>query len=343
MSYPHSIVVDIDDCVSFTINRDFENARANEALIQKLNELYDLGWDVYYITARGSLSCTTREEAKLKYYSQIEEWLKKHNCKYTELSFDKKLASYYIDDKAYKPEEFLNLTFEQFKGGLSGAVTELRDNKVYKTAENTAQTVKWYSVAKTFFKVPKIYSVIGKTICMEYLNEDDDGFNVFDVIDKVINREKTIPSISNASFDSYIERCKVHLENIVDIASEDKDGILSLFKTHAKEFESKRSFSHGDLTVDNILFVCGNVYLIDPNFDDNLFSSYILDIGKLLHSFNRYDRRLEYDTLLNNYSQMKTLCLLSELSHWIRIYKYADKQLKGKTVERIIELYGLLR
>ena len=173
MSYPHSIVVDIDYCISFTLNRDFSNAVTNNPLIEKLNWLYDLGWDIYYVTARGSLSCKTREEANIKYKDQIDTWLNKNGCKYTELSFDKKLASYYIDDKGYKPEDFLKLEFKQFSTGLSGALTELRDNKIYKTAENTADAVKWYEAAKAFFNTPKIYSVIGNTICLEYLNQID--------------------------------------------------------------------------------------------------------------------------------------------------------------------------
>ena len=58
------LVVDIDDTISFTINRDFENATPNVALIKKLNELFDNGVEIYYVTARGSLSCGSREEAK---------------------------------------------------------------------------------------------------------------------------------------------------------------------------------------------------------------------------------------------------------------------------------------
>lgn len=342
MAYPHSIVVDIDDCVSFTTNRDFENATANDALIKKLNELFDLGWDIYYVTARGSLSCKTREEAKKKYQAQIEAWLSKHGCKYTELSFDKKLASYYIDDKAYKPDEFLNLKFEQFNSGLSGALTELRDNKVYKTATNTAQVVKWYSIAKSFFNVPQIHSVIGNTICMEYLEDNKQSFNVFDVIDNVINREKIIPSMSSANFDSYIKRCETHLEQISEL-SDVKDDILNLCKKFAAVFDCNRSFSHGDLTIDNIIYKNDKLYLIDPNYSDDLYSSYILDIGKLLHSFNRYNRTLEYNTLLNYYADIKNECLLAELSHWIRIYKYANEELRKITVNKIKELYGLLR
>lgn len=341
MSYPHSIVVDIDDCVSFTTNRDFDNATANTPLIEKLNDLYDQGWDVYYVTARGSLSCKTREEAKLKYKTRIEAWLNKHGCKYTELSFDKKLASYYIDDKAYKPDEFLDLQFKQFTTGLSGALTELRDNKVYKTANNTMRSIEWYSTAKSFFNVPQIYSVIGETICMEYIVDNQQEFNIFNIIEKIINREKLMPSLSAATFDSYIKRCEKHLSNIE--AVDNKNDIVDLFKKYASQFEKYVSFSHGDLTVDNILCNNNKIYLIDPNFSPDLFSSYVLDIGKLLHSFRRYNRMFEYKTLLNYFDSINDLCILAELSHWIRLYKYADDELKQITVNAINELYGLFR
>ena len=43
MSYPKSICVDIDDTISFTLNRDWENAKPNIPLIEKLNKLYDEG------------------------------------------------------------------------------------------------------------------------------------------------------------------------------------------------------------------------------------------------------------------------------------------------------------
>lgn len=343
MAYPHSIVVDIDDCISFTTNRDFANAIANEQLISKLNALFDSGWDVYYVTARGSLSCKTREEAKQKYQAQIETWLAKHGCKYTELSFDKKLASYYIDDKAYKPEEFIDLQFKKFNTGLSGAETELRDNKVYKTANNTQQTVKWYSVASKFFNTPKIYSVIGNTICMEYLCNDETQFNIFTVIDTIINREKYIPSISTANFDSYITRCNTHLTNIDELDERFKNELLDTFTCYKSEFDSNITFCHGDLTIDNILCNDSKLYLIDPNYSDDLYSSYILDIGKLLHSLNRYNRAIEYNTLLNYYADLRELCLIAEISHWIRLYKYANTTLRTLTIDKIKEVYGQLR
>ena len=115
-NYPKSIVVDIDDTLSFTLNRDWEHAEPNQPLIDKLNKLYDDGWDIFIVTARGNLSCSNREEAENKYRPIIEKWMKEHNVKYTDISFQKILASYYIDDKGIKPDDFLDLNIEELKG-----------------------------------------------------------------------------------------------------------------------------------------------------------------------------------------------------------------------------------
>ena len=101
------IVCDFDDTISFATDRDWANAKPNLPLIEKLNGLYDNGWDISILTARGNLSCDSREEAIATYRNEMEDWLKRHNVKYTTLSFNKPYAEYYIDDKAIRPEEFI--------------------------------------------------------------------------------------------------------------------------------------------------------------------------------------------------------------------------------------------
>ena len=99
MSSHKRIVLDFDDTLAFTSNRDWDNAKPNVALIEKCNELYNQGWTIDIYTARGSISCRSREEAADKYGPQIESWLLKNHVKYHALSFNKPLAAYYIDDK----------------------------------------------------------------------------------------------------------------------------------------------------------------------------------------------------------------------------------------------------
>jgi hypothetical protein len=91
---PHKrIVLDFDDTLAFTSNRDWDNAKPNVALIEKCNELYNQGWTIDIYTARGSISCRSREEAADKYGPQIESWLQKNNVKYHALSFNNTLTT----------------------------------------------------------------------------------------------------------------------------------------------------------------------------------------------------------------------------------------------------------
>ena len=62
-----TFVIDIDDTISTTINRDFVNSIPNIEVINKINSLYDNGWTIILFTARGAKSCKTLEERYLKY------------------------------------------------------------------------------------------------------------------------------------------------------------------------------------------------------------------------------------------------------------------------------------
>ena len=103
-----TFVLDMDDTISFTINRDFENSIPNQPVIDKINELYDKGWKIIISTARGAKSCPTLQDREIKYRGVTEAWLNTHNVKYHEVLFGKPNADYYVDDKAMTLEEFIN-------------------------------------------------------------------------------------------------------------------------------------------------------------------------------------------------------------------------------------------
>ena len=102
-----TIVVDIDDTISFTYNRDFINSVPNQPVIDKINQLYNEGWNIILFTARGGKSCNTLEEKEKKYRLVTENWLIKHNVKYNILMFGKPNADYYVDDKNISVDEFV--------------------------------------------------------------------------------------------------------------------------------------------------------------------------------------------------------------------------------------------
>lgn len=174
-----TVIVDFDDTLAITLNRDWENAKPNQPLIDKLVQLKGSGWTVHVVTARGQLSCKgDSDAADKKYRTQIEKWLDTHGVPYDSLSFQKKLGAYYIDDKGITPEDFIErVSRVPLKGGWSGAtvVRDMHTNTVLKTAKNTANAVLWYNGAEQNmggkFYVPKIHTVIGDTIRMEYIED----------------------------------------------------------------------------------------------------------------------------------------------------------------------------
>ena len=333
------IVCDIDDTISFTLNRDWGNAIPNQPVIDKINQLYDMGWEIYLVTARGSISCKSREEASDKYREQIEKWLSKHGVKYNVLSFEKYLAAYYVDDKALTPEQFVDLEVKTLKDGWSGAHVELREGRVYKTHKDSIDAAAWYQKAKSFFNVPKIHTLIGNTICMEYICETDDPIKMKTVLD-IINEMKFLPAELNQHyFEKYVDRISKHMEyletyekflywlHMFNYLGQHWNNVVNLL-------DKESSFCHGDFTIENILVVDEHHYLIDPIYEPNgkTWSSWLLDVSKMLYSLRRHNMFIEYSYLYNNVTKdlpellvhNKILTWL-EMSHIIRVYKYAPE------------------
>lgn len=337
MSNQKRIVCDIDDTISVTLNRDWEHAKPIQPVIDKINALFDQGWEIYLVTARGNLSCKTREEADHKYRAQIEKWLKEHDVKYTLLSFQKYLAAYYIDDKGLTPEEFVKLDIRNLQDGWSGATVELRDGRVYKTHPDSLRAGEWYKIARSFFNVPEIHSLIGQTLCMEYIQETTKVIKMPDII-KLLKTMAYIPFVEEGYenlYGHYVQRLVNHINLAKDNAPMFQDWLSYQTYEFNVFYNDNRSFCHGDLTLENILVKNDKMYLIDPIFenDRNTYSSWLLDATKFLYSLRLHNMMTEYywiyKTLRGQGIETKYLKLM-EASHCIRVYKYApfEKKLK---------------
>lgn len=339
------LVVDIDDTISFTLNRDFNNAKPNLPLIKKLNSLYDSGTEICYVTARGSLSCNSREEARKKYESDILDWFARNNVKYTLLSFDKLLADYYIDDKGITPDEFLNLDIEKLEGGLSGAIIERRGNRVFKTVDSSNDinsVILWYSYAKHHgYHVPEIYSLIGKTVQMDYIESDKTQELTSDKIIDLVDSFSDIQPIWQSEFDSYISRVKQHLNHF----TENHDDIITELESYSEFMNQNKSFSHGDLSIDNIILTESDLALIDPNSPMHLYSSYLLDITKFTVSLIRFgidEYQCNRDEIMHKsidlFGITRELFILLEITHFIRMRKYyPDKEFIDSKIQQLRE------
>ena len=88
-----TIIIDIDETICHSPNKDYENAIPIRENIDKANKLYDQGHTIIYWTARGSGSGLDWTELTRR---QIKEWgAKCHEVKLGKPSYD-----LFIDDKA---------------------------------------------------------------------------------------------------------------------------------------------------------------------------------------------------------------------------------------------------
>lgn len=343
MHHSTTLVVDFDDTLAITLNRDWANAEPNRKLIEKLNALYEQGWAIHIVTARGQISCGGDcEAADNKYRQQIENWLYEHGVKYTDLSFQKKLAAYYIDDKGITPEDFLvKFNRVDLKGGMSGATVYYDEatNAVFKTAKNTASVVEWYAFARTHYNVPKIYSVIGDTIKMQKLDEYQGSLER--ILNVCYDFRRFKPLHPDVNLHRYIDRCAHRIQ------SEVGEGVLN-FKAIELILEyavllTPITFSHGDFSLSNIMSGPSgqDVYLIDPINDPTLLSSWVIDLAKLYMSIRLEEHSPAADTKLcceSKVGQIEefarercvTLGVLRahEIGHLCRIFPYATPEKK---------------
>jgi capsule biosynthesis phosphatase len=290
-SHTTTLVVDYDDTIAITFNRDWEHAKPNTSLISKLNELYHCGWTIHIVTARGQLSCNGDcDAADLKYRNQIESWLVAHDVCYHTLSFQKKLAAYYIDDKGITPEQFVE-KFDRIdlNAGWSGASVyyDRVTDCVYKTAGNSHSAIGWYEHAKDLgYNTPYIHNIIGDTIRMDMLPEYNGS--VYSVVN-VIRSFSNHPALQGDSDPArYVERCTARaMKYLQPLQVEKIKNILQ----HAMK-STPYTFGHGDCSVSNIMGKnsCESDVpaFIDPINDSTLYSSWVLDISKYYASIGMF-------------------------------------------------------
>lgn len=167
------------------------------------------------------------------------------------------------------------------------------------------------------------------------------------LVDQVLLWSKT-PSERDCDWNSYLTR--LFDQHVSEAGSEI---ISKVFKILEKVEPPPASFAHGDLTLENALVEPnGNVVLIDPNFKEGLFQSYILDLGKIMQSVHS-----DYHRVFNSHpgADPAPLCahlrsrlgeplwkasLTAEMSHIIRLRKYRP-QSQRELVDNLLSKLAL--
>jgi|TARA_R110000824_G_scaffold51990_3_gene144535 hypothetical protein len=104
-------VIDIDGTIC-TKNcelqgSDYTNSKPIRRRIDKINDLYDKGNKIIYMTARGMGRHNNNPLAAIQdFYTFTAKQLKNWGCKYHHLFLGKPSADAYIDDKGISDEDF---------------------------------------------------------------------------------------------------------------------------------------------------------------------------------------------------------------------------------------------
>lgn len=113
------IIFDLDETLCTTVNGQYSNSTPLTEVIVKLREYKQLGFEIVINTSR---NMRTYEGCVGKINKNtlpvIIDWLDKHKVPYDEIYVGKPwcgMEGFYVDDKAIRPDELVNLSYEEIK------------------------------------------------------------------------------------------------------------------------------------------------------------------------------------------------------------------------------------
>ena len=100
-------IFDIDGTICNSYGGDYTNATPKKNRIQKINELYNEGNTIIFLTARGMGRHNNDSNlANEEFYVLTENQLKRWGAKYHRLFLGKPAGDFYVDDKGINDYDF---------------------------------------------------------------------------------------------------------------------------------------------------------------------------------------------------------------------------------------------
>lgn len=223
--------------------------------------------------------------------------------------------------------------------GSSGATLDFSGDFIRKKCKDAGEQCEWFRIASRYtlapsVRFPQTISVSDSEYDIEFIEgvcgTQIESTRLIDtLVDQVFLWSK-LPASRHADWGSYKERLRSEHVSLAD-----SEIVCRTFDFLDEIEPLPSSFSHGDLTLENIIVENnGGIVLIDPNFKKNLFQSYVLDLGKLLQSVHS-----DYHRLFNSHpggdpaplcahlrqrlgEPLWTQALAAEISHVVRLRKY---------------------
>lgn len=361
------IVFDLDDTICRTQKRDYVNSTEISAVVSKIHELRETlpGVQIVVHTSRGMASCEGNvNAAEAKNRPTVEKWLKDHGIEVDEIIFGKPLADLYVDDKAMTAADFGRAKIRRYYG-FSGATVTRIGKVMIKEATNVDEQLHWYQEAKKHyakleeryplsvqpFRVPTAYSATLGKLYLQFVP----GVVAAKVASEVMMHELIDvlilePELGGVNdLDGYARYVESRAESV---------GVKTDIGTRIRLSKPllRRTFYHGDFSLQNILCNSQGYTLIDPSPKQGI-STWILDAGKLRASVLCLDEVLantphpygllnEIDNYIRAHEQDGTLepgtgdaVRLACESHILRVWYYAKKLGKRKQEKQLARYY----
>ena len=116
------LIFDIDDTLCRTQDGDYKNAQPMLDMIAKLRDYHHQGFTIVLHTSRNMRTFAGNiGEINKNTLPIIIDWLAKHEVPYDEIYVGKPwcgFEGFYVDDKAIRPDEFLNLSYAEIRALL---------------------------------------------------------------------------------------------------------------------------------------------------------------------------------------------------------------------------------
>lgn len=110
-----TMVIDVDDTICVTFDRDYANSRPISYVISKLREAREKGWRIVLHTARGQgRSNGDIESVRDEVIAELTSFCERHDVPYDEIIIGKPWAAMYVDDKALRPNEFATIDLDEW-------------------------------------------------------------------------------------------------------------------------------------------------------------------------------------------------------------------------------------
>lgn len=111
------LIMDLDDTICTTVDGDYANSIPNHAVIAKLREYKIMGFTIAINTSR-NMRTYSGDIGKINAHTLpiILKWLETHDVPYDEIVMAKPwcgMQGFYVDDKAIRPSEFTNYSYDE--------------------------------------------------------------------------------------------------------------------------------------------------------------------------------------------------------------------------------------